>query len=71
MQQFLSNGYARSRMQETERLVTEAADRWTPPARGPAIRERIGRTLVVLGASLARDGGGMERLVAEQQPRAA
>lgn len=71
MQQYITDGYIRSRMQETERSVARAADRWTPPARGPALRDRVGMTLVSVGVSMLRDRGVLDSLVAGQPSRAA
>lgn len=71
MQQFITDGYTRSRMRDTNRSVARAADQWTPRARGPAFRERIGLTLVSVGVSMLGDRAVLERLTAEAPPRAA
>lgn len=71
MQQFITDGYTRSRMRETVRSLVPVSDHWVPPTRGPALLERVGLTLVSVGVSMVRDRALLDRLVADQSPKAA
>ena len=71
MQQYIMDGYSKSRIERTKRSVREVSEQWTPPARGPALVERVGIVLVTAGAKLVRDREVLEDLVAVTPPRAA
>ena len=71
MQQFIMDGYSKSRIERTKRSVRQVSEQWTPPARGPALVERVGMVLVTAGASLVRDRSVLERLIEDPTAEAA
>ncbi len=71
MQQFIMDGYSKSRIERTKHSVRQVSEQWTPPARGPALVERVGMVLVTAGASLVRDRSVLERLIEDPTAEAA
>ena len=51
--------------------MRQVSEQWTPPARGPALVERVGMVLVTAGASLVRDRSVLERLIEDPTAEAA
>lgn len=73
MNQYITNGYVRSREHETLRTVAQRrpADEWTPRPRGPAWLDRVGRTIATIGVGLIRDPETLHDVELQAATRAA
>ena len=72
MQNHHLEGYARARTADTARATTayRPHDEWVPPTRR-SLGDRVGRTLVALGARLLDEQGFAEAMTGSDRPRAA
>ena len=72
MQHHHLEGFARARATEIVRSATNPnpIDEWHPPARR-TLGDRVGRTLVALGARLLDEQGFAEAAAGSDRPRAA
>lgn len=73
MNQYISFGYARSRMDSAARraATSRPADEWSPRPRGPGLFDRVGHRLVAVGAGMIRDRGMLEKAAADVMSKAA
>lgn len=73
MNQFITDGYVRSRSTLAAAVAEslQPADEWIPRPRGPAFRDKVGRTLASIGVGLIRDPATLHDVEVRAAMRAA